>query len=100
MDLIQKNFGLEAPSGSEAQLERWLEERISWMLDHETDLLFSTLYRLDVDEIKIKNVLHHAPAMPIAAGLAKLVLERQRDRHATKQNYPVDRSHFHWGDEE
>jgi len=100
MDLIKQNFGLTVPAIDEEELRKWLHERISYMLDHETDLLLSTLYRLDIDEHKIKEVLQNHIQIPVNEGLTELVLERQRQRYATKQSYRVDQSTFYWGEEE
>ena len=99
-DLIDKNFGLDAPQGHEHDLRDWLVNRITHMLAHETDLLMSTLYRLDIDEQKIKMVLAKGSQVPVPQGLADLVLERQRQRHVTKKSYQVDRNTFYWGEEE
>lgn len=99
-DLIRKNFGLESSRVTEEELRVWLENRIAHMLEHETDLLLSTLYRLDIDELKIREVLETGGSLSIAGGLAELVLERQRQRQATKQSYRVDRETFYWGEEE
>lgn len=100
MDLIQSNFGLEAPLDNEEKLRIWLENRISYMLEYETDLLLSTLYRLDIDEQKILLVLDQSIQRPVSEGLTELVMERQRQRHSTKQSYPVDQSLFYWGEDE
>ena len=99
-DIIQQHFGLEQSRSTEEELRAWLIKRIAYMLDHETDLLMSTLYRLDVEESKILRVLELSDQSSIPAGLADLVLERQRLRQETKQNYRVDRDHFYWGEEE
>lgn len=98
--IIERNFGVEAPRNSEEKLRDWLQNRIGYMLDHETDLLLSTLYRLDIDEHKIKQVLQKGAQVPVASGLADLVLDRQRERHQTKKTYVVDQSSFFWGEEE
>ena len=99
-DVILHHFGLEPPRSSEEELREWLENRIAHMLEHETDLLMSTLYRLDVDEGKILRVLALTDQTTIPTGLAELVLERQRQRQATKQAYRVNRENFNWGEEE
>lgn len=99
-DIIHKSFGLESTMSSEEEFRTWLEDRIAHMLEHETDLLLSTLYRLDIDEEKIKHVLDSNRQFSIAGGLTELVLERQRRRQATKQSYRVERDDFYWGEEE
>ena len=99
-DLIRHHFGLEPTSTPGEELRIWLENRIAAMLEQETDLLMSTLYRLDVDEGKILRVLKQTDQGSIPGGLASLVLDRQRDRQATRQAYRVDRNTFYWGEEE
>lgn len=87
--MILQNFELEAEqeSVSEEELLRLLSERIAYMIEHKLDFLLSLLYRLDVDEGKINFALSPFSPDPSAIGLAKLVIERQRQRLATKQKY-------------
>lgn len=84
MNLIQKHFDAEIP---ETEVRKWLENKIRQMLDQETDLLWSTLYRMDVDEEKIKQVLASAHQTPVEAGLAGLVLERQKQRNEMRAKF-------------
>ena len=56
------------------------------MLDNQSDLLFSYLYRLDIDELLIKKVLNGETA-EIAGGLAQLIIDRQLQRLRTRQEY-------------
>jgi hypothetical protein len=76
---IQKQFDLEKINeASESEMILVLSKRISEMLDSETDLLFSTLYRLDIYESKINAVLFSSE--DTANGLARLVVERQKEK--------------------
>ena len=84
--LLRGPFELEgAPlPASEEELLALLAGRIAEMLERQPEYLMSLLYRLDVLEPKINQVLHPAaPEMP-ALGLARLVLERQQQRIFTK----------------
>ena len=65
-----------------------LARRISEMLDSEAELLFSTLYRLDIFETKINAVLNSNE--DTALGLAQLVVDRQKEKIATRKQYKVD----------
>lgn len=86
LDITLHNVSLDQLEGpGEDELIRVLAKRIAEMLDHEPDLLFSTLYRLDVLESRINAVLH-SPVDP-AWGLAKLVLERQKEKLKTRAAY-------------
>ena len=57
------------------------------MIEYKMDYLLSLLYRLDVLEHKINHVLSPVAIDLPAVGLAKLILERQKLRVATKQEY-------------
>ncbi len=87
--LIVRNFELETDTSTvnEEELLRLLTERIAYMIEHKLDFLLSLLYRLDVDEGKINFALSPLAPDPPAVGLAKLVMERQRQRLATKEKY-------------
>ena len=75
---------------SESDLYHAIKERVAYLLDTNPELLMSSLYRLDVLEVKINAVL--APNSPVAPieGLARLILERQKERIASKKKYKSD----------
>lgn len=85
--IVASNFELETrrPVESEAELFAELAAQIEWMLENRTEFLFSLLYRHDVAEKKIKEALHPAAPEPAHIGLARLVLERQKERILTKK---------------
>jgi len=83
---IQQQFDLDKISEfSEAEMILMLSKRISEMLDTETDLLFSTLYRLDIYESKINAVLYSSE--DTATGLARLVIERQKQKIKSRADH-------------
>jgi hypothetical protein len=61
-------------------------ERVEAMMRDQLDLLLSTLYRLDVEEHKIQHALHFANEPP-ARAIARLILERQKERLRTRRAY-------------
>ena len=71
---------------TEEDLMLALGDRIAEMLEFEPDLLFSTLYRLDISERKINEALHQGEA-DIHLKLARLVLDRQKAKLETKKKY-------------
>ena len=75
---------------SESDLYHAIKERVTFLLESNPELLMSYLYRLDVLEVKINAVL--APDSPVAPieGLSQLILERQKERIATKKKYKSD----------
>lgn len=85
---VIRSFGLEKDSDflDEGTVLQALSRKIAEMLDHEPDLLFSTMYRLDVLEHKIQRVLND-PAIPNDTGLAQLILDRQKEKIETRRKY-------------
>ena len=72
--------------GSEEELLAVLSARIERMLEEQPEYLMSLLYRLDVLEKKIVPVMHPGAPEPPHIGLARLVLEWQKQRMETKRN--------------
>lgn len=85
--LVREPFELEnvPPPTSEEELLALLADRIAEMLEHRPEYLMSLLYRLDVLEKKIHPVMRPAAPEPANWGLARLVLERQKERAETKR---------------
>ncbi|HJW28188.1 MAG TPA: hypothetical protein VJ508_02945 [Saprospiraceae bacterium] len=60
--------------------------RVEELMRDDIDLLWSSLYRLDVEEDKIQQALR-STTIPHARGIAMLILERQKERLKTRQSY-------------
>jgi hypothetical protein len=60
--------------------------RVEEMLKGDIDLLLSSLYRLDVEEYKIQRALR-SPDVPPARGIAKLIIDRQKEKLITRKKY-------------
>ncbi len=85
--LVRGPFELDnaAPPASEEELLSLLANRIADMLEKQPEYLMSLLYRLDVLEKKIHPVMRPDAPEPANWGLARLVLERQKERAETKR---------------
>ncbi len=88
-ELIVRDFELE-PQGkelSEEELLQLLSGQIAYMIEHKLEFLLSLMYRLDINEKKAHFALSPFSEEPANLALAKLVLERQKQRAFTKQHY-------------
>jgi hypothetical protein len=97
--LILRDFELIAPKEAltEAELLDYLADAIAYMMESKMDFLLSLLYRLDVAEAKINYALSLASPDPANIALAKIVLERQKQRIATKRAYRAQHpSNWDW----
>jgi hypothetical protein len=64
-----------------------IQDRVSYLLHHDKDLLLSYLYRLDIEEQKINNALMPGAGISAESAIAHLILERQKQRAETKKKY-------------
>lgn len=91
LNLISRDFELEEVPNDETlteeELLRLLSNRVAWMIEHDIELLFSTLYRMDVQQSRVEQALHPNAAEPANIGIARLILERQKQRAYTKKHF-------------
>lgn len=84
-------FEIELPEGAaqptEEELFQHLCDRIAWMIEYNMEYLLSLLYRNDVLAHKIHFALSPHEKDPANVALAKLVMERQKERIATRKKY-------------
>jgi hypothetical protein len=83
-------INLSTPNITDEELLSVLTARIENMLEQETDMLLSLLYRLDVEEKAILKALQPEIGETAASSLAKLVLKRQKQRWEIKKSTEVD----------
>lgn len=75
---------------SESDLYDAIRGRVTYLLETNPELLMSYLYRLDVLEHKINAILAPTSTVAPIEGLSRLILERQKERIATKKKYKSD----------
>jgi hypothetical protein len=89
LDITLRDLSLgDLKEADEAKLIEALALRVAFLLDHEPAILFSTLYRLDVLEVNINAVLKSNE--DTAFGLARLILDRQKEKLKTRSGWRVD----------
>ena len=97
--LIVRDFELTTPEKPmmEAELLNYLADVIAYMIEKRLDYLLSLLYRLDVAEDKINRALMPGNAEEANVALARLVIERQKRRIATKRAHREQNpSNWNW----
>ncbi len=94
VELIRQDFDLSLDlRADEKELLRILSDRIAQLIAERPEYLFSLLYRLDVSEEKVHKALSNLEEKPANILLAELVLQRQKQRAATRLAYkqkPLD----------
>jgi CRISPR/Cas system-associated protein endoribonuclease Cas2 len=83
---LGETFDLAMPSHSTRdQLETFLAEKINDMILNDFSSLVQILYRIDVSEVKIKNLLRENPGSNAGRILAALIIERQLQKITSKR---------------
>ena len=72
---LAQTMDIELPAGEDARLR--LQQHINELIQHDFNKLLTILYRIDVDEDKLKSALRQQPARDAAEIIAELMIERQ-----------------------
>lgn len=92
-ELIIRDFEVERTDEetlSEEELLDLLADRIAWLIEYRMEFLLSLMYRMDVKEARVEQALSPGNPEPANRTLARLVLDRQKERIRTKQQYKQD----------
>ncbi|NQZ75998.1 MAG: hypothetical protein HRT61_07785 [Ekhidna sp.] len=91
--LIRKDFGLEEDILFEQEqidfdrLLVLLTNRVSYLLDHDFNALLNALYRIDLSENLIKELLHSSKSEELAQNISMAIIERQKRKVLTRRYY-------------
>lgn len=84
LQLAAKDLGLTTDKSFDRQL---LVDQINKMLQHDFEKLVSTLYRIDVDETKLRLLLDRNTGQDSAEIITDLVIERQVQKIKSREQF-------------
>ncbi|WP_462221025.1 hypothetical protein [Ferruginibacter sp.] len=85
---INKDMALELPEKiSFTELEEKLSAAINELIQDNFEKLVSLLYRIDVSEKKLKNLLQDHASENAGKIIAQLIIERQLEKMALRKKY-------------
>ena len=87
---VIKDFALDITIKEELTEEALLQliaDQVAYYMEYDLEYLFSSMYRLDINEQKIKKALSPTATEPANIAVAKLILDRQKQRVYTKHYY-------------
>jgi len=88
--LILRSFELESKEGiTESELEQLLANRVDYLLANQLEFFFATMYRLDVNEKRIRQALA-ANEGEAPLKIAQLIIQRQKEKQASREKYRSD----------
>ena len=85
---LNNSYGLDLPETATIEmLEGVLADRINTMITTDFNRLISLLYRVDVSETKLKQLLKENAGTDAGLLIARLMLERQWQKIETRRKY-------------
>ncbi len=91
-------INMEPPQLEEAELLDMIAEVVGQLMERRFEFLLQTLYRLDVDEEKMRSAFAPSNPEPANLSLAKAILERQKQKVLTRHQYKSKKQNIDWFD--
>lgn len=86
--LLNDQMEIGLPDGlSMPDLQMHLSQYFNKLIEHDFEKLVALLYKIDVDEIRLKKILKEQAGSDTADIIAKLVIERQLSKIQTRNQY-------------
>ncbi len=94
---IIKDVGVEwaltvPESVTEEELTLLLSTKINDLIQNDFSSLLTLLYRIDVDELKLKMMLQQNPDSDAGLLIAQMVLDRQKQKQASRKQFREDQN--------
>lgn len=83
-------FESTVPANDDSSLRNLLIEKIRYLLDNDFEKLLNVLYRIDVNEEKLKKLLTDFSESDPAIVIADAIIERQRQKLESRKKYCSD----------
>jgi hypothetical protein len=91
---VAEQLGLSVISRSQEEQLKMLEAEVNRLLVQDFDRLVAILYRVDVSEHKLKQLLKEKPDEDAARIIVMLLIERQGEKIKTRQEFRTDIDHI------
>ena len=84
---VSKELGITLKEKSYPFGKQELADKINDLVDTQFQKLVSILYRMDVSETKLKQLLNDNPGTDAGLIIADLMIERQKEKIRTRQQF-------------
>lgn len=88
LDSILQQLTEEVSLDQRESVKQQLVDGINYLLVHNFSGLVQILYRVDVNETRLKQLLQDHPQTDAAVLIADLLMERQEEKLKTKNSFP------------
>lgn len=83
-------FALQEGEYTYDALVKRIAEEVQYLIDYDLNKLWNLLYRIDVSEKKVKEVIETTPFNQHSLLIAQLILKRQQEKIVSRKKYKTD----------
>ncbi len=83
-------FALQENGYTYDVLLKRVAEEVQYLIDYDLNKLWNLLYRIDVPEKKVKEVIETTPFTQHSLLIAQLILKRQQEKITSRKNYKTN----------
>ena len=83
----EKGLRSEDLPNNEEDLLEWISKHIEQLIQHDFEALLLLLYRIDVNEQKVRKMLSDTGGQNAARTIASLILERQKQKLKWREHF-------------
>jgi hypothetical protein len=88
LESLQKDLAIQLPEDTNyEQLRAWLSQHVHQLIAHQFNQLVFLLYRIDVSENKLRDLLQQYPQADAGWVIADLIIERQLQKIETRLRF-------------
>ena len=91
---LQQTFQLPIAINKIPDVENFLAEKINALIKNDFNFLIQILYRIDVNEARLKQVLKEHPTEDAGKIIAALLIERQLQKIETRKQFNKQEDDF------
>ncbi len=72
-------------------LKKLLADRLGDLINNDFDTFVNTLYRIDIDEQKVKKIIAEHPFEEVKIMISEMIIQRQLQKIITRKQYSASR---------
>jgi hypothetical protein len=87
IEIVSRELGITVVGKDETEQKQILADKVNDLLLHDFEKLVSILYRIDVNESKLKSLLKQYPGTDAGSIIASLMIERQEEKRISRSQF-------------
>ena len=88
IDIISRDMGIDLPPQPDlSALRHAVNEAVNYLIQHDFNRLVNILYRVDLDEQKLKFLLQENVGEDASLVITNLIIERQQEKIKTRNGF-------------